>query len=244
MSDDLPLANTWQEADSQIFSDYGQYFVPERERQIALIAALVPPAAGPAHVLELCCGEGLLAEALLEHRPNCAVHGYDGSALMRKKAASRLHRFGARFETKAFELAAADWRQPAGPVHAVVSSLAVHHLDGSQKRQLFRDVFQMLASGGVFVLADLVQPAGTRAIAAAAAAWDRAVQERALALDGNSAAFDYFRENRWNLFRYPDPMDKPSGLSEQLQWLAAAGFTAVDAYWVHAGHAVYGGCKV
>jgi hypothetical protein len=38
-------------------------------------------------------------------------------------------------------------------------------------------------------------------------------------------------------------MDKPSGIFEQLRWLAAAGFTAVDAYWLQAGHAIYGGQK-
>ena len=40
---------------------------------------------------------------------------------------------------------------------------------------------------------------------------------------------------------FPDPMDKPSGLFEQLGWLEAAGFEAVDVYWLKAGHAIYGG---
>ena len=38
-------------------------------------------------------------------------------------------------------------------------------------------------------------------------------------------------------------MDKPSGLFEQLGWLEAAGFEAVDVYWLKAGHAIYGGQK-
>lgn len=44
--------------------------------------------------------------------------------------------------------------------------------------------------------------------------------------------------------RYFDPdFDKPSRLVNQLNWLAAAGFTAVDVYWLRAGHAVFGGYK-
>jgi hypothetical protein len=42
-------------------------------------------------------------------------------------------------------------------------------------------------------------------------------------------------------YRHPDPLDRPSGLFEQLRWLAEAGFTGVDCFWMSAGHAVYGG---
>jgi tRNA (cmo5U34)-methyltransferase len=38
-------------------------------------------------------------------------------------------------------------------------------------------------------------------------------------------------------------MDQPSGLYEQLRWLEDAGFSAVDVYWLKAGHAIYGGRK-
>lgn len=39
------------------------------------------------------------------------------------------------------------------------------------------------------------------------------------------------------------PMDKPSPLFDQLQWLAAAGFQQVDTYWSKADHALFGGIK-
>jgi hypothetical protein len=79
--------------------------------------------------------------------------------------------------------------------------------------------------------------------AVVAQTWDEAVKQRSLKLSGSSDAFDFFVREKWNIFTYPDPMDKPSGLFEQLQWLAAAGFTAVDVYWMQAGHAIYGGSK-
>jgi len=47
---------------------------------------------------------------------------------------------------------------PAGPFDLVVSALAVHHLDATAKRDLFRRVAAVLRPGGRFVLADLVVP--------------------------------------------------------------------------------------
>jgi tRNA (cmo5U34)-methyltransferase len=47
---------------------------------------------------------------------------------------------------------------PEGPFDLVVSTLAVHHLDGAGKADLFRRVAAALAPGGRFVLADVVVP--------------------------------------------------------------------------------------
>ena len=56
----------WDENASGAFIDYGRYFVPERERQIEIIVALISHLERDFTIYELCCGEGLLAEALLE----------------------------------------------------------------------------------------------------------------------------------------------------------------------------------
>src|SRR4029079_15439770 len=47
---------------------------------------------------------------------------------------------------------------PAGPFDLVVSALAVHHLAGPGKRDLFRRVANVLAPGGMVVLADVIVP--------------------------------------------------------------------------------------
>lgn len=56
----------WSEETSRLFIDYGRYFVPKRDHQMRMIAALLSYLEGPGRILELCCGEGLLAEVLLE----------------------------------------------------------------------------------------------------------------------------------------------------------------------------------
>ena len=242
--DDAAAEHAWDEQDSQAFIDYGRYFVPEREEQIKIICELVEGRGASLSIVELCCGEGLLARALLERFPGSTVRAYDGSPQMLARARERLAQFADRFVAAQFDLAAHDWRAAeTQAADACVSSLAIHHLDGAQKQELFRDVYSMLAPGGVFVIADVVEPAHARGLAVAARAWDDAVRERALELDGHAAAFEFFERDGWNLYRHPDPLDKPSRLFEQLRWLDAAGFADVDVHWLKAGHAIYGGHK-
>ena len=49
-----------------------------------------------------------------------------------------------------------------------------------------------------------------------------------------------------NGFSYPEDdgdIDFPSPLADQLDWLRESGFVSVDAWWVRAGHALFGGFK-
>jgi len=235
----------WSEAASQTFIDFGRYFVPEREQQIEVFCDLIPAHEQPFNVLELCCGEGLLAGALLERFPDCTVYGFDGSPAMLEHARQRLASYGQRFKTQQFALADRTWRAPEWPVYAVVSSLTIHHLDGAEKQQLFQDMARLLEPGGVFLIADVIAPAGRAGAVVAAKAWDAAVRQRALEIDGNLDAFGYFEREKWNMYRYPDPddIDKPSRLLDQLNWLEQAGFADVDVFWMQAGHALFGGRK-
>ena len=100
----------------------------------------------------------------------------------------------------------------------------------------------MVESGGVFVMADIIQPVTEQGIALAARAWDEAVRQRALRLDGSLKAYERFRQIEWNSFALsePDPVDKMSPLFDQLKWLGQAGFKDIDVYWVKAGHAIFG----
>src|SRR5262249_18008368 len=150
------------EDNSRQFLDYGRYFVPERERQIGLIGDLIPPPPEGALLVELCSGEGLLSRALLERFPGCRMLALDGSAEMRERTRVTCGGAAERLTVAAFDLAARDWRAFAEPPHAIVASLAIHHLDGGGKRALFRDLAAALAPGGVLVIADIVRPPDAR----------------------------------------------------------------------------------
>ena len=235
-------ARRWGAAETRAFRDLARYAVPERERQTAVIVELVRAAAVDGDVVELGCGEGVLTAALLEGLVGTRVHALDGSAEM--LAATRAAAPDpTRLVTRAVDLADDDWRRFETPVRAVVSSLAIHHLGDAAKRRLFADLHAALAPGGVFVLADVIRPASAVGHELAARMWDAEVERRALALDGHRGGLDAFRRADWNHFRHAelDPIDRPATVVELLDWLAAAGFAAVDLHWMMAGHVIVSG---
>ena len=126
--------------------------IPAYERlQEAVVAATGRRPA--TRVLELGTGTGETARRVLAAHPGATLVGVDESAAMLAAAAATP------------ELATADLRVarledplPDGPFDLVVSALAVHHLDGPGKADLFRRVAAVLRPGGRFVLGDLVVP--------------------------------------------------------------------------------------
>jgi tRNA (cmo5U34)-methyltransferase len=242
-ADRFMTASLWDEQDSGEFIETGAFFVPDREEQMELMADLVPPTNVTAHVVDLCCGEGLLSREILRRHQNILVHGYDGSPRMLAKAKETVEEFEQRFDDRLFELADSEWRSFPWKVHAFVSSLAIHHLNADGKKALFASLAASLMPGGVLVVADLVEPTTTLGRQLAAKAWDDAVKQRSIEMRGDLSAFKRFQALSWNYYSdpKPNPMDTPSTLADQIDWLRVAGFVNVDVHWMKAGHAIFSG---
>jgi tRNA (cmo5U34)-methyltransferase len=115
----------------------------------------VTAAAAGAHatrVLELGTGTGETALRVRAGQPEAEWLGIDASEPMLARAHERLPGADLRLQRLEDEL-------PEGPFDLVVSALAVHHLDGAGKRELFSRVAGVLRPGGLFVLGDVVVPA-------------------------------------------------------------------------------------
>ncbi len=239
------IQNGWNEENTDTFIDYGFLFIPEREHQYQMIVDLVPNINRPHSIVDLCCGEGLLSQLFLEQRSNSIVYGLDGSEKMLGRARERLSKFENRVWLQKFNIFSRSWPVVEEPIQAVISCLAIHHLDGTQKHELYREIHEMLQPGGVFLIADIIEPAHNLGWKQAANEWDLAVRERSLLRDGNLGGFKLFEQMKWNMYRYLDPqdIDKPSRLFDQLKWLEQAGFVDVDVNWMRAGHAIFGGWK-
>lgn len=235
----------WTEDTSAAFRDLAHYAVPERELQTESILSLIPEPQGDALAMEICCGAGGLTATMLERFPSLRVLALDGSRSMLETTRAAAGANAARLETAIIDIAETGWRTPPEPLHAVVSSLAIHHLDGRGKQQLFADILAALKPGGVFVMADLVEPVTTTGRAVAADAWDTETRRRALDTDGSLGGYERFLAQKWNYYRQPgpDPLDKPSSVTDLLDWLRAAGFTGVDLHWMKAGHVIMSGVR-
>ncbi|MEV7307882.1 class I SAM-dependent methyltransferase [Streptomyces microflavus] len=225
------MSTGWLDGDTALFVRYGDAFVPRRREQLDVVCDLLAELPRP-DVVELGCGDGRLTERLLSRLHETRVTAVDASADMLRLARTRLAAFAGRFALYQARMEE-DLALGGGPHGAVVTSLAVHHLDDRAKQVLYRRVYASLAPGGVFVMADLVSPVGPVPLAFAAARWDAEV----CAVDPGATA--PFESARWNTFRFPDPVDRPSRVAEHLSWLAGAGFSDVDVCWLNAGHAVF-----
>jgi tRNA (cmo5U34)-methyltransferase len=102
-------------------------------------------------VLELGTGTGETALRVQALHPDAGWVGLDSSEAMLARARERLPDADLRLQRLEDEL-------PPGPFDLVVSALAVHHLDGAGKRDLFGRVVRVLRPGGGFVLGDVVVP--------------------------------------------------------------------------------------
>jgi tRNA (cmo5U34)-methyltransferase len=107
----------------------------------------------PRAILELGVGTGATSARLLAAHPNAILVGLDASAPMLDAARAALPADRAELV-----LGRLEDPLPEAPFDLVVSALAVHHLDAAGKRDLFARVAAVLASGGRFVLGDVVVP--------------------------------------------------------------------------------------
>jgi tRNA (cmo5U34)-methyltransferase len=99
--------------------------------------------------LELGTGSGVTLRRVLARHPHAQLTGVDASEEM--LAAAGLPDADLRLQDLRDPL-------PEGPFDLVFSALAVHHLDGPGKADLFGRVADVLAPGGRFAMADVIVP--------------------------------------------------------------------------------------
>jgi tRNA (cmo5U34)-methyltransferase len=113
------------------------------------LEAAVAEAASGRTILELGTGTGETAARVLARNPGARLTGIDASEAMLAAARARLP---AAAELRVQRL---EDPLPDGPFDLVVSVLAVHHLDGAGKRDLFQ---RLGAVSDTVVLGDVVVP--------------------------------------------------------------------------------------
>jgi tRNA (cmo5U34)-methyltransferase len=190
-------ASEWSEEER--VSEYLARGIPHRETAEELLLAALPARVG--RFLDLGSGDGRLLSLVRERHPAAHGIGLDLSEPMLARAAEWLG------GEPGIELRRHDLASPLaepGPFDAIVSGLAIHHLEDERKRALFAEVQALLGPGGVFANLDLVSSASSRL-------HERFRREIGRAED--------------------DPSDRLADLGAQLEWLREVGLVEVDCHF-------------
>jgi tRNA (cmo5U34)-methyltransferase len=154
-------------------------------------------------ILDLGAGDGRLLAMLRIDRPHVRGVALDLSELMLEAARERFA------GDERIELVRHDLAEPLpaiGRFDAVVSSMAIHHLEHERKRSLYGEIFDVLEPGGVFANFEHVASPTHRLHLAFYAAIGEPLE-------------------------HEDPSDRLLDVESQLAWLREAGFDDVDCYW-------------
>ena len=129
---------------------------PLRDDQCRLILTLIA-ARPPRRVLDLGCGPGALAEAILRRFQDTRVVGVDISSVSLARARDSLSRYGRRVRLVECPLEE-DWTAQAnGSFDLAIAVQSLHHVDGGQKQRVLRRVYAALEPGGLFILSDRIE---------------------------------------------------------------------------------------
>lgn len=174
---------------------------PRRAEGESVLLELVPREAR--RVLDLGTGDGRLLALLRIDRPEVHGVGLDLSELMLEAARERFA------DDERIEFVEHDLAQPLpglGRFDAIVSSMAIHHLEHERKRSLYAEILDLLEPGGVFANFEHVASPTQRLHLAFFAAIGEPLEDE-------------------------DPSDRLLDVESQLVWLRELGYDDVDCYW-------------
>ncbi len=156
-------------------------------------------------ILDLGTGDGRLLALLKLKNPDAEGVGLDFSEPMLELSRKRFAK-DQRVKIIKHDLSVPLPATELGCFDVVVSALAIHHLTHKRKKQLYREIFDLLVQNGVFCNLEHV------------ASPTESLHQKFLAAVGLTPETD-------------DPSNKLLDVETQLQWLREIGFYDVDCFW-------------
>jgi len=143
------------EAVAQTFLQGVRGGLPLAAEQIDVMLRLIAAREQPVErFVDLGCGNGILTSAILARYPQASGDLVDFSEPMLAEARLQLQTQAAQVRFITADLASTDWAHAVAdhaPFDVIVSGFAIHHLPHLRKQQLYREIFDLLKPGGLFV---------------------------------------------------------------------------------------------
>lgn len=212
--------------------------IPLALEQIDVMLRLIQAAQSPVlRVLDLGCGDAILAEAIAAVYPTAQFVLLDFNDEMLRSAEARLGSHGAAVQYITSDYGDPDWTMNVqGPFDVVVSGYSIHHQPDERKRAIYREIFQLLSPGGIFVNVEHV---------ASATKWVESVNDELFIDHLHRLRPNESREDVASRFFYRP--DKAANIlapvEDQCAWLREIGYRDVDCYLKVFELAVFGGRK-
>jgi len=190
----------------------------------------------PKKIMDLGCGNGFLAEILLTSYPEATAVLLDHSEPMIEHARIHMEAYKERCEIVVddFSRSIGHYAEQ-GTVDCIVSGYAIHHLPHAKKKELYQEIYHMLAPGGIFI--------NVEHTASATPELEKLHDE--LFIDHLA---NHSKKDRQQVAEeYSSRPDKGDNILErvdiQVNWLREIGFEHADCYFKWMELAVFGGVK-
>ena len=212
--------------------------IPLAQQQLDIMQRLIAACDVPVRrFLDLGCGDGVLALAVLERFPDAQAVLVDFSAPMLDAARRRFADSASPVRFVNADYGVSAWiSEIAGsaPFEAIVSGYSIHHQSDPRKVEIYREIFDLLQPGGIFLNVEHVSSASP---------WVASVHDE---LFVDHLHLHHPDESRLEVaetyYRRPDKAANIlAPVETQCQWLREIGFADVDCYLKIFELAVFGG---
>lgn len=229
---------TWQRQDiTEHYLEQVRGGIPFGAEQAKMMLQLVHYfTPNPKKIMDLGCGNGFLAEILLKTYPNATAILLDHSEPMVQAARNHMSKYHNRCEIIQDDFSDSICKfAESNSVDCIVSGFAIHHLPHEKKKDLYREIYDLLADGGIFI--------NIEHTASATPELEKLYDE--MFIDHLSIHNKKDRQEVANEY-YSRP-DKEDNILErvdiQVNWLREIGFKHSDCYFKWMELAVFGGVK-
>jgi tRNA (cmo5U34)-methyltransferase len=234
-------AEAWKSATlARTFLEGVRGGIPFAAEQIEVMLRVIQARQAPVNrILDLGCGSGVLAQAILTRYPQAQCVLVDFSEPMLDAARAQLGEREPRPQFALADLGLPDWRRGlTGTFDVAVSGYAIHHLSDQRKRDLYAEIFALLATGGAFINIEHV---------ASPTPWvericDELMIDSLHAFHGRQGSSKTRQQVADEFVHRPDKAANIlAPVEAQCDWLRACGFVDVDCYFKVFELAVFGG---